>query len=287
MCDPDMCLADPARSCQATGDERLSYVWPQMSSALSGDLLLGRQVERECSAPARRTEGTAVLRSHGDVRRGRRPLLDRVRVGRAHREGGVLYRHRSGEDAVRRYLEEASTQRHPRGRAALRMAGVDQPDHRRSMRDRTQPVEPTVQLRGIYPEVVASEAANPPRYGNFRPGPSARNGPPPRSGGRRHGEARPRSRESGHVCACQAAEGPGLPCRDRPDTGRPIGWIWPILVKPHPFLAAAAQNPLRTVAAEAKKISAHYRFFSYSDATIAVKPAFDAPPPARGDACGG
>lgn len=41
MCDPDICLTDPARSCQATGEERLSYVWPQMDSVLSGDLLLG------------------------------------------------------------------------------------------------------------------------------------------------------------------------------------------------------------------------------------------------------
>jgi hypothetical protein len=71
---------------------------------------------------------------------------------------------------------------------------------------------------------------------------------------------------------------PAFRAETDPATGRPVGWIYPILVKPHPFLAAAAQELLRTVAAEAKKLATHYRFFSYSDAKIAINPAFDAPP---------
>ena len=41
MCNPDICLTDPGRSCQATGESRLSYEWPKLGPALAGDLLLG------------------------------------------------------------------------------------------------------------------------------------------------------------------------------------------------------------------------------------------------------
>jgi hypothetical protein len=41
MCDPNVCLVDPSRSCQATGEARHTYAWPVLESVHPGDLLLG------------------------------------------------------------------------------------------------------------------------------------------------------------------------------------------------------------------------------------------------------
>ena len=50
-----------------------------------------------------------------------------------------------------------------------------------------------------------------------------------------------------------------------------------MVVQPHPLIAIAAREALKVAAEEAKKIVAHYRFYAYSDSTIARNPAFDAP----------
>ena len=74
MCDPDVCLTDPNRSCQTTGEERLTYVWPCMSSALAGDLLLGPAGGKGVLGRLLGALWAPVLRSHGDLCRRRRPL---------------------------------------------------------------------------------------------------------------------------------------------------------------------------------------------------------------------
>lgn len=281
MCDPDMCLADPARSCQATGDERLSYVWPQMSSVLSGDLLLG---------PA---GGTGVLGRLLGALMGPQFYDHMVMFVE---DDGRSVRHCTASDeriAKEAYYTVTITVKTPFGDTSkklplngirgdvLRFAwpgSISQTlgevcvtGHNRS--------NPQFSFATLYPEVAASEAATPPRLWQLSPAERAKRTSfhDPEAVGTAKRDHDSGSRDTYALAKLQ--RDPAFRAEIDPDTGRPIGWIWPILVKPHPFLAAAAQDPLRTVAAEAKKISAHYRFFSYSDATIAVKPAFDAPPP--------
>lgn len=139
-------------------------------------------------------------------------------------------------------------------------------------------LNPQFGFAALYPEVVAGEAASPPLLWQLSPAERAKRTSfhDPEAVGTAKRDHDSGSRATYALTKLQ--KDPAFRAEIDPDTGRPIGWIWPILVKPHPFLAAAAQDSLRTVAAEAKKISAHYRFFSYSDSTIAVNPVFDAPP---------
>ena len=48
MCNPNVCLSDPTRACQATGDSRHTFVWPELASVHPGDLVRGRPVGRAC-----------------------------------------------------------------------------------------------------------------------------------------------------------------------------------------------------------------------------------------------
>jgi hypothetical protein len=43
-----------------------------------------------------------------------------------------------------------------------------------------------------------------------------------------------------------------------------VGMLWPKLVKPHPYLEAAARAALAVVADQATSIAAHYRFYAFS-----------------------
>ena len=281
MCDPDMCLDDPARSCQATGDERLSFVWPQMPSALSGDLLLG---------PA---GGTGVLGRLLGALMGPQFYDHMVMFVE---DDGRSVRHCTADDdriAKEAYYTATVKVKTPFADASkklplngirgdvLRFAwpgSISQTlgevcvtGHNRS--------NPQFSFATLYSEVLKSEKANPPRLWQLSPAERAKRTRfhDPEAVGTAKRDHDSRSRDTYALTKLQ--KDPAFRAEIDPNTGRPIGWIWPILVKPHPFLAAAAQDSLRTVAAEAKKISAHYRFFAYSDSMIAVNPAFDAPPP--------
>jgi hypothetical protein len=281
MCDPDICLTDPGRSCQVTGERRLSYVWPEMPSVLSGDLLVG---------PA---GGNGVL--------GR--LLGALQ-GPQHYDHMVMFveddgrsvRHCTASDeriAKEAYYTSTVTVKTPFGSVSkkLPLTGI-RGDVLRfawpgSINQTIGEVCVTGQNRSnpqfsfatLYPEVVASEAANPPRLWQLTPAERAKRTAfhDPEAVGTAKRDHDAGQRDTYTLTKLQ--KDPAFRAEIDPATGRPIGWIWPILVKPHPFLAAAAQELLRTVAAASKKISAHYRFFSYSDARIALNPAFDAPPP--------
>ena len=137
---------------------------------------------------------------------------------------------------------------------------------------------PQFSFATLYAEVIASESANPPLLWQLAPAERAKRTAfhDPEAAGTAKREKDAASRDNYTLVKLQ--KDPAYRSEIDQQTGRPVGWIWPILVKPHPFVAGAAQKPLRAVAAAARKLSAHYRFFSYSDGTIATNPAFTAPP---------
>ncbi|MDB6101933.1 MAG: hypothetical protein JWO52_1932 [Gammaproteobacteria bacterium] len=280
MCDPDRCLTDPNQSCQATGDERLSYVWPQMTSALSGDLLVG---------PA---GGTGLLGRLLGALKGPQ-FYDHMAI--FVEDDGRSIRHCTASDeriAKEAYYTATVTVKTPFGDTSkkLPLAGIRGDVLRYAWPGSISQTLGEICVTGcnrsnsqfsfatLYPEVVANEAANPPRLWQLSPAERVKRTSfhDPEAVGTAKRDHNSGSRDPFALVRLQ--KDPAFRVDIDPDTGRQVGWIWPMLVKPHPFLAAAAQDSLRTVAAEAKKTSAHYRFFSYSDSTIAVKPALDAPP---------
>lgn len=280
MCNPDVCLSDPNLSCQATGDSRLSYEWPHLDSAQSGDQLAGpaggsgvlgrllgalkgpqhydhmvmfveddRRTVRHCTASDERiadeayyTVTVSVKTPFGDVSK-KLPLFG-IR-------GDVLRFAWPG--SITQTLGEVC------------MTGLNRSN-------------PQFSFAKLYPEVVASEAADPPRLWQLAPAERSKRTAfhDPEAVGSAKREKDGSKRRTYRLAKLQKA--PAFRAEMDRATGKTIGWIHPKLLKPHPFLAAAARESLRTVAEETKKISAHYRFFSYSNATIALSPAFDAPP---------
>jgi hypothetical protein len=281
MCDPDICLTDPSRSCQATGDERLSWVWPQLSPALSGTLLLG---------PAG---------GHGILGR----LLGALKGPQFYdhmvmfvEDDGRSVRHCTASDeriAKEVYYTTTVSVKTPFGDTSKKIPlfGIREDVVRFAWPGSiTQTIgeacvtgqnrsNPQFSFATLYPEVVAAEKADPPLLWQLAPRERVKRTTfhDPEAVGTAKRDKNASSRDTYALARLQMD--PAFRAEINPTTGRPIGWILPILVQPHPYLAAAAQETLRAVAAEAKKISAHYRFFSYSDATIAINPAFDAPPP--------
>jgi hypothetical protein len=287
MCNPDICLTDPGRSCQATGESRLSYEWPKLGPALAGDLLLG---------PA---GGTGVLGRLLGALEGPQFYDHMVMFVE---DDGRSVRHCTASDdriAKEAYYTVTLKVETPFGDTSkklplqgirndvLRFAwpGTISQNLGELCHTGLNRSNPQFHFATLYPEVVASEAPTPtrPRPLLWQLAPAERakrtgfHDPEAVGTAKRDPDAHSTSRDVYALARLQ--KDPAFRSEIDPDTQRPVGWIAPILVRPHPFLAAAAQDSLRTVAAEAKKISAHYRFFSYSDARIVLNPAFNAPPP--------
>jgi hypothetical protein len=280
MCNPDVCIADPNRSCQTTGENRLSYVWPQISSALAGDLLLG-------PAGGKGVLGRLLGALHGPQ------FYDHMVI--FVEDDGRSVRHCTASDeriAREAYYTATVTVKTPFGSVSkkLPLNGIREDVIRFAWPGSINQSLGEVCLTGLnrsnpqfsfatlYSEVVASEAVNPPLLWQLDPAEREKRTSfhDPEAAGTAKREHDGGSRDRYSLVKLQKA--PAYRSEIDPTTGRSIGWIWPVLVKPHPFLAAAAQKLLRAVAAAAKKLSAHYRFFSYSDGAISTNPLFNAPP---------
>ena len=281
MCDPNMCLIDPSRSCQVTDEFRLSYEWPRLGSVLSGDLLLG-------PASGKGVLGQLLGALHGPQHYDHMVMFVE--------DDGRTIRHCTADDdriAKEEYYTATVKVETPFGDASkkLPLLGIRNDVMRFAWPGSiTQTIgevcltgqnrsNPQFSFAKLYPEVVAAEGVNGPFLWELAPAErkkrTAFHDPEAVGTAKREREAGKRATYT----LTKLQRDPAFRAETDPDTGKPIGWIYPMLVQPHPFVAAAAQEPLRFVAAEMKKIAAHYRFFSYSDAGIALNPAFDGPPP--------
>lgn len=280
MCHPDACLSDPNSSCQKTTESRLSYVPSTLSSALAGDLLLG---------PA---GGTGVLGRLLGALEGPQFYDHMVMFVE---DDGHSVRHCTASDeriAAEAYYTDEVTVWTPFGPQSKRLplhgirhdvlqfgwpGTISQSLSEVCVTGRNTS-NPQFSFAGLYPEVLAAESASPPLLWQLAPAERDKRTSfhDPESAGtaKRNRDGHSRARYS----LAKLQKDPAFRKEIDADTHRPVGWIWPILVKPHPMLAASAAQPLRAVAAAAKDLSAHYRFFSYTKAHIAVDPAHDAPP---------
>jgi hypothetical protein len=279
MCLPDVCLADPGRSCQWSGEHRLSYVWPKLDTALAGDLLLG---------PA---GGEGVL---GRLLGALSPTQFYDHMVMFVEDDGRSVKHCTASDeriAAEEYYTANVTVNTPffSGSKRLPLLGIRGDILKFAWPGTISQTLAEVSVTGrnrsngqfsfqaCYPEVVASEAGAPPLLRELPPAERDKRTAfhDPEGAGTAKREKNPNKRAWYSLARLQRT--PAYRKEIDPDTGQPVGTIRPVFVRPHPFLTATARPALRVMAAEAKKVSAHYRFFAYSDATIAVQPAFNAP----------
>ncbi len=279
MCDPDICLSDPGRNCQATGEERLTYVYPKLSSVLAGNLLLG---------PA---GGGGVLGQLLGALKGPQ-FYDHMVIFTE--DDGRSVRHCTASDdriAKEAYYSHKITVNTPFGSVEkkLPIAGIRQDIIKfawpgcinqtigevcQTGQNRSNP---QFSFSTLYSEVINSEVSNKPFLWQLSPAERSKRTAfhDPEAVGTVKRD--PQQSDRGYFNLAKLQKDPAFRSEIDLVTGREVGWIHPVLVKPHPFLAAAAKDLLRTIALTAKKISAHYRFFSYTNAGIATDPAFNAP----------
>jgi hypothetical protein len=276
MCDPNVCLTDPGRSCQATNEQRYTYVWPRVASALSGNLLLG-------PAGGKGVLGRLLGALHGPQHYDHMAMFVE--------DDGRTVRHCTADDeriASEEYYTATVSIETPFGDAEkkLPLLGIRNDVLRfawpgsiaeiiASLPDRAKPLNPRLAL----PRCTTkwSRQCGSPTW-ELAPAERAKRTAfhDPEAVGTAKRERKPKKRAKYTLVKVQ--RDPAYRTEINQETGQPIGFIYPMLVQPHPSLARAALEPLRYAAEELKKIVAHYRFFSYSDAGIALNPAYNAPP---------
>lgn len=279
MCLPDVCLTDPASSCQATGAERFTYVWPRFPAARAGDLILG---------PA-----------------GPNGVLGRL-LGALHRpqyydhmglfveNDGATIRHCTASDdrlQAEEYFNGEVTVTTPIGSMVQRLPlrGLREDVLKYAWPGSITQTVGEVCLTGrnrsnaafsfatLYPLVIADEAAAPPKLWMLDPDERDKRTcfHDPEAVGAAQ-DAKDAGRRRQYSLVRLQKESAWRPELD-PDTGRAVGWLPPVIVQPHPWLAKQAYQALDVVAAQARDMNAHYRFYAYSRSDIAENPAYDAP----------
>ncbi|HYO86067.1 MAG TPA: hypothetical protein VES01_06390 [Dermatophilaceae bacterium] len=281
MCVPNVCLVDPGRSCQATGEERYTYVWPTFPSARPGDLVLG---------PA--GPGGVLGRLLGALD----PPQRYDHMGMFVENDGATIRHcTASDDRIQdpEYYNGEVTVTTPFGTMSEKvpLKGIREDVLRYGWPGSITQSVGEVMISGrnrsnpqfghaaLYPAVTADEAANPPKLWQLAPAERDKRTSfhdPEAAGTAKHGHDGGARRRYSLV---RLQKDPAWRPEIDPDTGRPIGWLWPVIVQPHPFLKPTAYEALAVVAAQAKVLRAHYRFFAYTKGDIAMNPSFDAPGP--------
>jgi hypothetical protein len=280
LCDPNVCLLDPGQSCQPTGEDRLTYVWPSFTSARSGDLLLG-------PAGPHGVLGHLLGALHG-------PQYYDHMVMFVEDDGRTTRHCTASDDRIqdKEYYSSTVKVETPLGdiEEKLPLEGIRGDILRYAWpgtitqtigevcitgRNRSNPEFGFAQF---YPNVIAQEVGNPPRLWELAPAERAKRSAfhDPEAAGTAKRLKDAKKRKTYGLVRLQ--KDPAWRPEINPNTGNPVGYHFPVLVQPHPFLANVAHEALLVVAAEAKKIRAHYRFFSYSDGSIVTDPTFNAPP---------
>lgn len=281
MCDPNVCLVDPGQSCQQTGEERFAYAWPTFTSVRSGDLLLG-------PAGPHGVLGHLLGALHG-------PQYYDHMVMFVEDDGRTVRHCTASDDRIqdKEYYSSTVKVETPFGdmEEKVPLAGIRGDILKFAWpgtitqslgevcitgRNRSNP---QFGFAALYPKVITNEAGDPPLLSELPPAERAKrtafHDPEAAGTAKRLKDARKRKSYSLVRLQKDPAWRPDL----NPNTGAPVGWLWPTLVQPHPYLANAAHQALLVVAAEAKKIRAHYRFFAYSNGAIVTDPLFNAPSP--------
>lgn len=272
MCFPDVCLTDPASSCQFTGEFRRTYAWPSLKSARPGDLLLG---------PA---SGTGVL---GRLLGALQPVQRFDHVVMFVEDDGRTVRHCTAHDgrmAAKEYLSGTVTVKTPFGDTTVKvpLKGIRSDIVRygwpgaitqtlgevcRTGRNRSNP---RFAYATGYAAMLAGEAASP--FALWQLAPAERD----KRTAFHDGEATALARSTRDRSKRLWFSIPRL--EKNPVDRADIGLLWPRLVKPHPMLDASVRPALQAAAVAAKSIDAHYRFFGYSQSAIALDPAYVGPP---------
>lgn len=281
MCPPDVCLTDPTRSCQATGEDRYSYVWPRFASVRVGDLILGP------SGP-----GGVLGRLLGQLN----PPQYYDHMGIFVANDGATIRHCTASDERVQdpeYYNGRLTVNTPFGdmEEKIPLKGIREDVLKyawpgsitQSLAEVTitgrNRLNPQFSFSTLYPAVAADEAADPPRLWQLVPEERRKrtgfHDPEAAGAAKRMGNAGRRRVYS----LIKLQKDPAWRPEIDPATGAPIGWLWPVIVQPHPRLANTAYRALAVVAARASQLRAHYRFFAYTKGDIATNAAFDAPGP--------
>jgi hypothetical protein len=275
MCFPDVCLADPSKSCQFNGEYRTTYAWPRLESVRAGDMLLG---------PA---GGGGVL---GRLLGALHPTQRFDHIVLFVEDDGRTVRHCTASDArlgEEEYINGTLKVKTPVGDfdAKIPIQGlrgdvvrygwpgsISQSLGEICITGRNR-LNSSFSFGSACAALLFAESAMP--YKLWQLAPSERDkrtsfhDPEATATARQAKDAGKRLQFS----LTRLQKDPAI--RDDVDL------LWPKLVKPHPYLESEARAALLVVAQEAKKIQAHYRFFGYSHSEIAITPAFLAPP--KGD----
>ena len=273
MCQPNVCVHEPGKNCQATGEMRYAWRWPRLDSAQSGDLLLG---------PA---GGTGII---GVLLAALHPAQFYDHMVLFVEDDGQTVRHCTASD------DRIQAERYYNGKIKVTTPLGD--------------VEQRIPLKGIRGDILAfawpgsitqtlGEVSQTGRntanaqfsYDTFYPKVISAEGLPkpplwqmePSERDKRTSYHDPEATESAIKDADrrQRAWYAQTRLQTEPAWRTELGkWIWPVLVKPHPMLDASVRDALRVVAQAAKDIQAHYRFYGYSQSAIAGDSNFNAPP---------
>lgn len=275
MCFPDICLADPSKSCQFTGEYRTTYAWPRLESARAGDMLLG---------PA---GGSGVL---GRLLGALHPTQRFDHIVLFVEDDGRTVRHCTSSDArlgEEEYINGTVKVTTPFGDTEVKIplqglrgdvvrygwpGSISQSLGEICVTGRNR-INPDFSFASACAALLVTESAQP--YKLWQLAPSER-------------DKRTSFHDPEATATARQAKDAGKRLRfsltrlqKDPAIREDVGLLWPKLVKPHPYLESEARAALHVVAGEAKKIHAHYRFFGYSHSEIAINPAFLAP--AKGD----
>jgi hypothetical protein len=272
MCLADVCLTDPAKACQFTGETRRTWGWPRMRSARVGDLLAG---------PA---GGEGVL---GRLLGALHPTQRFDHVVMFVEDDGQTVRHCTDSDArlgQKVYINGSVKIDTPFGSVdeKVPLAGIRsdvvQYGWPGSISQSLGEVTVTGRNRlntnfghaTQYAAILAAEAARP--FALWQLAPEERE----KRTAFHDPEATETARSEKNADKLLHF---GLPRLQKDPAFRAdVGTLWPKLIKPHPYLDAQARATLAVVAEQARSIAAHYRFYAYSKSEIARDPAFVAPP---------
>ncbi|MBK8437421.1 MAG: hypothetical protein IPL37_13180 [Austwickia sp.] len=279
MCVPNVCLVDPASSCQATGEERYTYVWPSFTSVRAGDLMLGPagpggvlgRLLGALDPPQRYDHMGMFVANDGQTIRHCTASDERIQEPEYY-NGTVKISTPFGDMEervpIKGIREDVLRYAWP-GSITQTIGEVMFTGRNRS--------NPPFSHAALFPAVVADEAAAPPRLWQLVPSERDKrtsfHDPEAAGAAKALGDAGRRR----HYGMVKLTRNPTWRPEIDPVTGTAVGWLWPVIVQPHPFLKPQAYEALSVAAAQARQLRAHYRFFAYSRGDIATDPAFTAP----------
>lgn len=275
MCLPDVCLADPAKSCQFTGDYRRTWGWPRLEAARAGDMLLG---------PA---SGAGVL---GRLLGALQPTQRFDHIVLFVEDDGRTVRHCTASDerlSEEEYINGTVTVKSVFGDMSVKIplqglrgdivrfgwpGSISQSLGEVCITGRNR-LNPAFSFASLCAALLTTESAAPFKLWQLAPAERDKrtcfHDP--------EATATARSAKDGDRRLSFSIRR----LQKEPAVRADVGLLWPKLVKPHPFNELQARAALLVVAEAAKKVHAHYRFFGYTASDVAIDPAFNAP--AKGD----